>query len=99
RAARSSLFPYTTLFRSGWTLNEYRLAPAPPDPAARKKRSTIRIPRVRDEAGLYRALDLDFIAPELRENCGEFDAAEKHSLPRLRSEEHTSELQSLRHLV
>src|SRR5438477_1000510 len=67
----------------GWTLNEYRLAPAPPDPAARKKRSTIRIPRVRDEAGLYRALDLDFIAPELRENCGEFDAAEKHSLPRL----------------
>src|SRR5438046_3476186 len=59
----------------GWTLNEYRIAPAPPDPAARKKRSTIRIPRVRDEAGLYRALDLDFIAPELRENCGEFDAA------------------------
>ncbi|PYK37021.1 MAG: DNA polymerase/3'-5' exonuclease PolX [Verrucomicrobia bacterium] len=67
----------------GWTLNEYRLAPAPPDPAARKKRSTVKIPRVRDEAGLYRALDLDFIPPELRENSGEFDAAEKHSLPRL----------------
>jgi len=67
----------------GWTLNEYRLAPAPPDPAAPKKRSTIKIPRVRDEAELYRALDLDFIPPELRENCGEFEAAEKHSLPRL----------------
>src|SRR4029077_18070370 len=26
---------------------------------------------------------LDFIAPELRENCGEFEAAEEHSLPRL----------------
>ena len=67
----------------GWTLNEYRLAPAPVDPAARKKRSTTKIPKVRDEAGLYRALDLDFIPPELRENCGEFEAAEKHSLPRL----------------
>src|SRR5258707_12650102 len=67
----------------GWTLNEYRLARLPPDPAARKKRSTNKIPRVRDEAGLYRALDLDFIPPELRENCGEFDAAEKHSSPRL----------------
>ena len=67
----------------GWTLNEYRLGPAPPDPAARKKRSIIKIPRIRDEAELYRALGLDFIPPELRENCGEFEAAERHSLPHL----------------
>src|ERR1700737_403279 len=70
-----------------WTLNEYRLAPAPVDPKARKKESKITIPKVRDEAGLYRALDLDFISPELRENCGEFEAAGKHSLPRLIEQE------------
>ena len=67
----------------GWTLNEYRFAPAPVDPKARKKKSKIKIPKVRDEAELYRALGLDFVPAELRENCGEFEAAEKHSLPRL----------------
>src|SRR6266705_1574479 len=65
----------------GWTLNEYRLAPLPADPKARKRRAIKKIPKVRDEAELYRALDLDFIPPELRENWGEFEAAEKHSLP------------------
>src|SRR6266496_2097786 len=67
----------------GWTLNEYRLAPLPIDPKAKKKRPVQKIPKVHDEAGLYRAVDLDFIAPELRENWGEFEAAEKHSLPKL----------------
>ena len=42
-----------------------------------------KIPKVRDEADLYRAVDLDYIPPELRENCGEFDAAAQHKLPRL----------------
>jgi DNA polymerase (family 10) len=74
----------------GWTLNEYRLARLPPDPKAQKvragravRRPTIKIPTVGEEADLYRALGLDFVPPELRENCGEFEAAEKHSLPRL----------------
>jgi len=67
----------------GWTLNEYRLAPIPPDSKAKKKLPVKRIPEVRDEAELYRAVDLDFIPPELRENWGEFEAAEKHSLPKL----------------
>ncbi len=62
----------------GWTLNEYRLGPvdAPktkPEP----------IPEIREEADLYRALGLDFIEPELRENMGEFKAAEEHTLPKL----------------
>src|SRR5207237_3873615 len=48
----------------GWTLNEYRLAPAPVDPKARKKKPKVKIPKVRDEPELYRALDLDFIPPE-----------------------------------
>jgi DNA polymerase (family 10) len=71
----------------GWTLNEYRLAPLPVDPKAKKKRPVKKIPMVRDEADLYRAVDLDFIAPELRENSGEFEAAEKHSLPKLIEQE------------
>jgi DNA polymerase (family 10) len=36
-----------------------------------------------DEAEIYRALDLDFIPPELREDSGEIEAAEKHALPEL----------------
>jgi DNA polymerase (family 10) len=67
----------------GWTLNEYRLAAVPINPKAKKKKSPGKIPSVRDEADLYRAVDLDFIPPELRENCGEFKAAEQHSLPKL----------------
>ncbi len=42
----------------------------------KKKKSPGKIPSVRDEADLYRAVDLDFIPPELRENSGEFEAAE-----------------------
>jgi DNA polymerase (family 10) len=78
----------------GWTLNEYRLAKLPPDPKPKKaqagravKKPTIKIPVVREEADLYRALGLDFVPPELRENCGEFEAAEKDSLPRLIEQE------------
>lgn len=48
---------------------------------AKKKKSPGKIPSVRDEADLYRAVDLDFIPPELRENYGEFEAAKQHSLP------------------
>lgn len=77
----------------GWTLNEYRLSKLPPDPKAKiragraAKKPAIKIPSVREEADLYRALDLDFVPPELRENCGEFEAAEKHSLPKLLEKE------------
>jgi DNA polymerase (family X) len=52
-------------------------------PKVKKKKTPSKIPSVRDEADLYRAVDLDFIPPELRENCGEFKAAERHSLPKL----------------
>ncbi len=54
---------------------------------AKKKRPVKQIPKVRDEADLYRALDLDFIAPELREDTGEFEAAGKHALPKLIEQE------------
>jgi len=55
----------------GLKLNEYELAGP--------KRS---IP-CKEEADLFRALDLDYIAPELRENTGEIEAAAEHRLPRL----------------
>jgi DNA polymerase (family 10) len=67
----------------GWTLNEYRLAPAPAEAGAVRKKVSAKIPEVREEAELYRALDLDYIPPELRENCGEFEAAAAKTLPRL----------------
>lgn len=87
----------------GWTLNEYRLAPAPGNaeggtpqrrlagkevagvarPARAETASNSKIPIVSEETELYRALGLDFIPPELRENCGEFEAAENGKLPRL----------------
>lgn len=35
------------------------------------------------EADIYKVLGLDYIPPEIRENNGEIEAAEKHQLPRL----------------
>ena len=75
--------------KRGWTLNEYRLAPLPPDPKAKVRaglavtKSITAVPKIRDETDLYHAVDLDYIPPELRENCGEFEAAENHTLPKL----------------
>jgi DNA polymerase (family X) len=39
--------------------------------------------KCKDEADIFAALDLDYIAPELRENTGEIDAAAEHRLPEL----------------
>ncbi len=65
----------------GWTLNEYRFAPA--EQTTKKKRNLQEIPTVHDEVEFYRALGLDFVPPELRENTGEIEAAETGRLPRL----------------
>jgi DNA polymerase (family X) len=53
----------------GLKLNEYALAGA-------KKHIACK-----DEADIYRALDLDYIEPEMREMTGEIDAAAAHQLP------------------
>src|SRR5262245_15739169 len=55
----------------GLKLNEYELA------------SNGKHVACKDEADIYRALDLDYIAPELREDTGEIDAAAHHRLPTL----------------
>jgi DNA polymerase (family 10) len=55
----------------GMSLNEY---------AFTKGKKTI---KCADEAAIYAALDLPFILPELREDSGEIEAAEKGKLPKL----------------
>jgi DNA polymerase (family 10) len=59
--------------KRGLTLSEYALL--------RLEDNTI--VAAASEADIYRALDLDFIPPELRENCGEIEAAASHTLPQL----------------
>jgi len=57
----------------GYTLNEYSLADLKTEePVAG-----------RTEEEIYAKLNLDYVPPELRENLGEIDAAEKHTLPAL----------------
>lgn len=65
----------------GWTLNEYRLGLVEKPETRNQKPEPP--PQILDERGLYRALDLDYVEPELREDRGEFAAAEAHTLPDL----------------
>jgi DNA polymerase (family X) len=59
--------------KMGYTLNEYSLATLEDEkPVAGKT-----------EEEIYAKLNLDYIPPEMRENLGEIDLAEKHALPRL----------------
>src|SRR5262249_9701683 len=55
----------------GLKLNEYELA------------GDGRSVPCKEEADIFRALGMDYIPPELREDTGEMEAAEKHTLPRL----------------
>jgi len=59
--------------KMGYTLNEYSLA----------KLDEQQVVAGNSEEQIYAALKLDYIPPEMRENCGEIDAAEKHALPKL----------------
>src|SRR5437667_2756065 len=61
----------------GYTLSEYSLARLDDQKVAAGK----------TEPEIYAKLKLDYIPPELRENQGEIDAAEKHSMPALISVE------------
>ena len=60
----------------GYTLNEYRLS-------VREGGEATEPPVFESEAELHRFLGLDYIAPELRENAGEIEAAAGGDLPRL----------------
>jgi len=62
--------------KMGYTLSEYSLA----------KLDTEKPVAGKTEEEIYAKLKLDYIAPELRENQGELDAAEAHTLPVLISQ-------------
>jgi DNA polymerase (family 10) len=63
--------------KMGYTLNEYSLA----------KLDDQQVVAGKSEEEIYAALRLDYIPPEMRENCGEIDVAEKHALPKLITQE------------
>ena len=59
--------------KRGLTLSEYALL----------RLEDNKIIAAASEEEIYNALDLDYIPPELRENCGELEAAAAHALPTL----------------
>jgi DNA polymerase (family 10) len=63
--------------KMGFTLNEYGLATVEGERRVAGK----------TEEEIYSKLGLDYIAPELRENCGEIEAAAEHRLPQLITEQ------------
>jgi DNA polymerase (family 10) len=62
--------------KMGYTLSEYSLA----------RLDDNEVVAAKTEEEIYAKLKLDYIPPELRENLGEIDAAEKHALPALISQ-------------
>src|SRR3712207_8294746 len=86
RPPRSTLFPYTTLFRSVVTENERALAAA----TALEGGDAEQVGRLMDESHASLRDDFEVSRPELETMV---------RLARSRSEEHTSELQSRQYLV
>lgn len=64
----------------GWSLNEYGFSKLDSEETRGKAK---RLVKCKDESDIYSALDLAYVPPELRENMGEMEAAEKGSLPKL----------------
>src|SRR3712207_8668230 len=89
RPPRSTLFPYTTLFRSDRVVDALRV----PRPGRK---------RVHDQQMNALADQLDRLADEVTDRVSAVLVARRHDLEYshdLRSEEHTSELQSRQYLV
>src|SRR3712207_7224377 len=85
RPPRSTLFPYTTLFRSGMSIS--------PNVGALSRYFN----RVRLDPGLWKARE--GVEEKLTKLPGGIGAAFERLGPQFRSEEHTSELQSRQYLV
>ncbi len=63
----------------GWSLNEYAIT---------ADTGAVAPPAIHEECDIYTALGLIYIEPELRENAGEIEAAERNTLPDLVKLEH-----------
>lgn len=59
--------------KKGWSLSEYGF----------ESEKKMAMPKISDEGELYKALELSYIPPEIREDLGEIEAAEKGTIPRL----------------
>src|SRR5256714_14482765 len=96
RPPRSTLFPYTTLFRSPVAMAGDRLSVAEDNASSRASGLTKRKGKLRSSEEIFSARPDDkeygLLLPSLRVMDFLLDAG-------LRSEEHTSELQSLAYLV
>lgn len=62
--------------KRGWTLSEYGL-----ESKAKGKGPFAAMKKIVTEADIFKALGLRYIPPELRENLGEIEAAEKGKIP------------------
>lgn len=65
----------TIAIKKGYKLNEYGLW--------KIVRGKWKMVAGRDEKGLYQALGMDYVEPEMRENTGEIELAKLHQLPEL----------------
>src|SRR5207244_9283153 len=91
RSPRSTLFPYTTLFRSGFVLNAERRSAAA---------GALHVWVLELEAGAFESFDVVHdAAVQVHDRCRVHVNLEAVHVENLRSEEHTSELQSPDHLV
>lgn len=64
----------------GWSLNEYAFSKIEGESGVK---SAKRIPTCEDEADIYKAVGLAYVPPELRENMGEMEAAQRNAIPEL----------------
>src|SRR5687767_15343879 len=87
---RSTLFPYTTLFRSVWCA-----APRPVLAGVRHER----LDQMIEHAAYARHLDQTFGSHQPGGDAADGEVGQDGAQHRVRSEEHTSELQSLAYLV
>jgi DNA polymerase (family 10) len=67
----------------GLSLSEWGLVPSKGEGTAKEKAAGGAGLRTSDEEGIFKALGLAFIPPELREGVGEIEAAEKGEIPKL----------------
>lgn len=65
---------------NGWTLNEYGFAVIDTGEKGRKSKKIV---PCKTESDIYKAVGLDYIEPELREDFGEIEAAQTAKLPTL----------------
>ena len=64
----------------GWTLNEYGFSAIENNEKGSKPKKLV---KCMSESDIYRAIGLDYVEPELREDLGEIDAAKSGKLPKL----------------